>query len=486
MNRNRVTIPRDMLQRGYLIITLLVFGSVFFILLSAFLTSIIVQLNVARDNYHAEKALHIAEAGLEYYKWFLAHFPGEIQHNTGGPGPYVREFRDPEGDVVGEYSLDITGTEFCGEVGRIDITSTGRVHAGGPPRTVYGRYARPSIAEYSFIINSNVWAGFNLDITGPYHSNGFIRMSGTNFSIVTSQQDDWVCNNASLNCSGADDDGTIVSEGDTIGGIFGEGPNRHLWTYPTTGINFGNLLLNLSDMEARAADSGILIPPDPTAAGYRVTFNGDDTVTVEPVTATVSHNEYSSEVGDTYTANNIIGTVGAATTYTLPSDCPVIFIQDKVWLRGEVDQRVTLAAAHPTATSSVPSIIIQDNITYSDDQAGFLALAEGDVLLGVDVPNDLTINGIFVAQTGKFGRNHYETLPSGYGTYRFRDNLTVNGTIVSNGRVGTQWVSGDTPISGFLNRVSAYDRNLVDDPPPLTPRTSTTYRFIEWREIRND
>ncbi len=120
---------------------------------------------------------------------------------------------------------------------------------------------------------------------------------------------------------------------------------------------------------------------------------------------------------------------------------------------------------------------------------GLLAIAEQNVLLGVDVPNDMTINGIFIAQNGRFGRNdyNYSDLPNPSGPLDFRpyyerNSLTTNGTIVSSGRVGTQWVSGTTFQSGFHNRYSSYDRNLVNDPPPLVPNTSDVYDFVDWRE----
>jgi len=57
------------------------------------------------------------------------------------------------------------------------------------------------------------------------------------------------------------------------------------------------------------------------------------------------------------------------------------------------------------------------------------------------------------------------------------------GTVVSNGRVGTQWVSSGSFISGFRNRTNSFDRNLVDDPPPLLPSTSEVYDFVRWREV---
>jgi len=99
----------------------------------------------------------------------------------------------------------------------------------------------------------------------------------------------------------------------------------------------------------------------------------------------------------------------------------------------------------------------------------------------------MELNGIFIAQNGHFGRNYYGTdtkIPSSWESYAKRNSLTINGTIVSNGRVGTKWVCSpdSTYCSGFNNRINNYDRNLVLSPPPMVPRTSDVYTFSDWRD----
>jgi hypothetical protein len=191
----------------------------------------------------------------------------------------------------------------------------------------------------------------------------------------------------------------------------------------------------------------------------------------------------------------VISSTKTVGTYAIPSSCSVIFVEDNVWLEGTVKGKVTIAAADVDTWGKDPSIILNDNITYADPASGLLAIGEQDVLVGLQVPDDMVLNGIFVAQNGRFGRNHYckddcssernsQGLPNSLDQYVKRDTLTVNGTIVSNEREGTKWVDGDENyISGFETRYNSYDRDLVADPPPLTPEVSDTYRFIEWREM---
>jgi hypothetical protein len=166
----------------------------------------------------------------------------------------------------------------------------------------------------------------------------------------------------------------------------------------------------------------------------------------------------------------------------------LIVAQDKIWLQGTVPAKVTIAASHATSTSNNPSIILANNITYtSPTTSGLLAIAEQDVLIGLNVPNNIALNGIFIAQNGRYGRNHYRDwgtyeLPNWLQTFIIRNSETHNGTIVSNGRVGTQWTSGGVTISGFRDRYTSYDRNLVENPPPFIPETSDVYEFSDWRD----
>jgi len=461
---------------GYLAIYVLVFGSIFFLIFSSLMGYVITQKNVQDAKGIEEKALSIAEAGLNYYKWYLAHNPDDITNGTGVAGPYVIDYSDPEGDVFGEYSLDISSNVSCGDTMSVDIRATGYTdEKPNKKETIYARYARPTVSEYAYIINANVWAGDDRTIIGPYHTNGVVRMDGTNNSTVSSGQENWVCD-GSLPCD-------PYSNGSTIDAVYGDGPNSDLWEVAVPPVNFLGITLDLANMKTRAIADGRYFD-DSGEYGYLVDFQSNDTFNIYRVTGTQSYQGYSSEEDWQYERNVITSTEPVAgNPYSIPSDCSLIYIEDKVWLEGEVSSRVTLAAADVDTVGVDPSIIINDNILYTEEDSGLLAIGEEDVLIGVDVPDDMEINGIFVAQNGHFGRNHYDnSLPWSLDQYRYRNSLTIHGTIVSNGRVGTKWTCGNSWCSGFETRYNSYDRDLVTDPPPLTPSVSDTYQFIEWRE----
>jgi hypothetical protein len=479
-------------QKGFLIVFTLVFGAIFLTIIGAFLGYVIVQHSEQMHQYNKERALSVAEAGLNYYKWFLAHNPGNTTNGTGVPGPYVGIYEDPEGGPIGEFSLEIASSTACGEVYAVDIVSTGTTYDNPDVgRKVYARYAQPTVAEYAYIINSSVWAGADRTIVGPYHSNGGVRMDGTNNSTVSSGQETWSCT-STFGCSPTGvRDGVFTTTSN---------PNTDLFSFPSTPINFTGLTVDLSAMQSKAqTGGGLYIGPSGTGkSGYRVVFNAAGTISVYMVDSTTSYYGYTTE-DDWQTERHVIATQHLVGTYTIPTSCSVIFVEDKVWLEGVVKGKVTIAAADVDTAGVDRSMILHGNITYADANSGLLAIAEDDMLIGLVVPNTMSLNGIFVAQNGRFGRNRYcETnsgsegcsnttrlpgSPTNLRPYAKRSTLTVNGTIVSNGREGTKWTSGGTYVSGFNIRNNSYDRDLVNDPPPLTPEVSDEYEFIEWREM---
>jgi uncharacterized membrane protein SpoIIM required for sporulation len=479
-------------QAGYLLVLVLVFGSVFFLITASFVGYIVTQSQLINQKVELQRALEIAESGLNYYKWYLAHHPGDITNGTGLPGPYVHQYFDPEGAAIGEFSLEVDSSAYCGDVASIDVRSTGYTYQDPTiTRTITARYARPTVAEYSYIINSNVWAGPDRVIIGPYHTNGGVRMDGINNSTVSSGQASWNCTSG-YGCSPAGNrDGVFTTTGNA---------NTALFNFPSAPISFAGLTIDLANMQDRAQNAGGINIPPSGAQGYHIRFNAGGTITVRRVTATSQYWGYTTEF-DWREERHVMSSTAAYATYTIPSSCPLIFVQDKVWLDGVVNQKVTIAAADVTSASVNPSIIINGDITYtSASTSGLLAIAEQDVLLGLVVPNNLTLNGIFVAQNGRFGRNRYcdnnvasegcnntyrlPNSPVDLRSYGRRNQLTINGTIVSFGREGTKWTSGGNYVSGFDNRFNSYDRNLVLDPPPLVPKTSDVFVVTDWQDHR--
>ena len=457
----------------------LVFMGIFGLMMSTVVSYVLTQAKVGRAKSAQEQAFHIAEAGLEYYRWFLEHNPGDLTNGTGESGPFEYDVEDPEGGTLGTALLSIEGNNACGVLQSIDITSEGTSDADSRfSRTLSARYARPSVAEYAFIINSNVWAGSDRVISGPYHSNGGIRMDGTSNSTVTSSVEDWLCT-SSFGCDPSE----------TQPGVFGAGEDPLLWEYPVSQINFAGIAVDLENIKELAQTQGLYfegVSGQSDRRGYHMIFNTDGTLNAYQVTNTSL--AWSIHIDDTSQWNQDYHTIESENflgTYVIPADCPVVFVEDKVWIEGEVSGKITFASADLLGGSFDTDVIINGNISYvgGAGEDGLTVVAENSVLIPPEVPDDLSIRGIFIAQSGYFGRNLY---PCWYSPYDQRNSLTTNGTIVSNERLVTKWnYSGagcGTTWSGFDTRVNSYDRLLATDPPPFTPIAESDYEFVVWRE----
>jgi hypothetical protein len=228
----------------------------------------------------------------------------------------------------------------------------------------------------------------------------------------------------------------------------------------------------------------------PDRVGYRMIFKVDGTVDVYRVTNTTAVQSYRADTQAWADEYHLIQNQNFMGNYQIPEDCPMIFAESKVWIEGVINRKITLAAARLSNPNVYLDIVINGNLTYAtnDGSNGITVIGQRSIIIPLVVPDILTIQGIFIAQTGYFGRNHYistdgpNDVPSAYDSYVKRDTLSLSGTIVSNLREGTKWISGATYVSGYNVRNNSYDRNLATDPPPLTPLVSNDYRFVEWRE----
>tara|TARA_B100000508_G_scaffold60333_1_gene47411 strand:- start:425886 stop:427307 length:1422 start_codon:yes stop_codon:yes gene_type:complete len=466
-------------QGGYTTLLVIVFGSLFVFSVAALSGRVLVEQDAERARMYKAQARAIAEAGLEYYKWFLAHNPDDTQHGTGGAGPYNIAYEDPESDVVGTFSLDITGNEQCGAITSIDIDSTGWSADDPTVRaTITGRYAQPSVAEYAYIVDDNVWVGSDRQISGRYHANGGIRFDGTSNSEVSSAVGTWTCT-SSFGCSPAS----------TTPGVFGDGGDQELWEYPSPQFDFAGIAQDFNALRTLAQSDGIFYSGygghTSEGRGYRLVFQNNRTVDVYQVRRSniyVGAHIDSGVYENDYYVPRRVRYLG---NYSIPSDCGLIYIEDRVWVEGTISGKVTLVAADTTYAGYEPKVIIEDDLEYTTTSGadGLTILAEGDIHISPESPEDLDINAILIAQEGYFGRNLYPCFyPNSH-----QDTLTVRGSIVSNTRVGTKWGYTYWPwcfnqTSGYENRVNSYDRNLATDPPPFTPVSSPDYQFVEWRE----
>ncbi len=464
-----------------LIITLMSIG-IFGMLFSSLFDYLITHYSYLKTRTASEYALQVAEAGIEYYRWHLAHWPDDLTNGTGAPGPYVHTYEDPESGPVGQFSLEIGGSVLCGKTQVIIATSTGwTLDHPELTRTIVVEIARPTVADYSYIVNSHVYAGASRVIVGPYHSNGVVRMDGDNRSAVTSAVNTYSCADAGLGgCAG------------TVNGVYGAGTHPEWWRRSQPTIPFSNFDVNFDTIEQVAQTQGVYlgkISNDTTLWGYYLELRNDRSVDIYRVTNRWA-NITSTLPNGTTTIDlpELAGNINDYRTFLrnepLPSTCPLIYVSDRTWLSGTVSGKVTIIAN--STTSASVDLFLQNNLTYSTTTGtdGLTVLAERHLLIPLYVPNNMVLSGIFFAQKGSYGRNYYPNVGVTYNGYRQRASLTTNGTVVSNWRTGTSWTGGTPNPQGFVTRNDNYDRTLAKNPPPLTPYTSPDFRYISWREVR--
>ncbi|PIR69269.1 MAG: hypothetical protein COU47_04210 [Candidatus Niyogibacteria bacterium CG10_big_fil_rev_8_21_14_0_10_46_36] len=460
---------------GIVVVLVIVFGSIFVMLLGGSLGFIGLQHRQSLERVSYAEALEIAEAGVNYYRWHLAHDPEDLQDGTGGGGPYVHEYHDPEGGLLGYFSLEVSGNMSCGVVSGAQLVSTGwTVDHPDVKRTVSVKYVRPTVADFSFLLNDNVWAGADREIKGPYHSNGGIRMDGENNSLVTSSKETWLCT-SSFGCNPSQNQD----------GVFGAGENSDLWRFPVSTFDFNGITVDLAEIKAITQGGGGLYFAPSGEYGYHVILKEDRTIDVWMVTAVNAIDAYNTETGwhDEY---SVIGAETFLGNFPVPSDCGAVFVEDTLWIgsssiESRVNGKITLVSADLTDPNKETDIWINGDVTYADPETdGFVLIAQHNNLIGLQVPDSMELQGVFIAQTGHFGRNHY---PTTYSPYHKREKLEIFGSVVSNGRVGTKWTSSGVWVSGFDKRENTYDPEMSFEPPAFLPATSNEYEFKQWEEV---
>ncbi|MGD0328727.1 MAG: hypothetical protein ABSB00_03415 [Minisyncoccia bacterium] len=467
-------------RQGSIMLLVLVFGGVFFTVLLALSGFVIAQNHLQELTREQSEAFAIAEAGIEYYRWFLSHFPDNTTDGTGHSGPYVTTYADPEYGTAGTYSLSIVSNGACGTVQSMSVTSTGVPNdAPGVSSKIVARFAEPSVAAYSYIVNSSVWAGSDRIINGPYHDNGGIRMDGTANAPVSSSLSTWDCT-SDFGCS---------PEQRSAPGVVGTGTNQNLWVYPTPQVDFSGIASNFTALKATAQANGIYLPRYSTSSGhnanpnlgYHLIFNSNGTVTINKVTSVTGLSIQPINTTDSSTDYTLINAESFYETLPIPAQCGLIFVEDNTWIEGVVPGKITVVAANVTTTGVTPSVVLHNNITYAatDGSDGLTVISANDILIAPDSPQNMTLDGIFVAQSGAFGRNLY----SCPGPYEPRGTLTILGSTISNLRTGTRWVNGcGSSDGGYQTRIDAFDRQNSTNPPPFTPFTSTQWQFVDWQQ----
>lgn len=444
--------------RGSLLLYVVVFGALAFSLVVVSVSGYAVSEQVAaRYRKNSEQALQVAEAGINYYRWHLAHNQTDYQDGTGQSGPYLHTYEDAAGNTMGYFSLGITPPASGSTV--VIISSTGWVaNQPNSKRTIKARVGFLSLTDYAFLTNTDVWIGDTEVTHGKFHANGGIRFDGVGDAPITSAMATYTCK-IFHGCGNQ-----------TKPGIWGDGGPSTYWKFPMPRQDFTAVTAKLLEIKSGAQSGGLYFSSS-GKEGWRLQFTVDGKITAYKVNTTDCYK--AKDVGD----NNFfwpcidIKTLGSGTQYVMPTN-GFVYVDDTVWVDGVVKGRVTVG------TKTGKSIIINGNLTYAvKDSANVLGLvAEQNILIPHNSPDVLEVDGAILAQNGAAKRYYY---PGDTKT-----SLTIFGSVISSGLWTWSWASGGGAIvSGYENTVATYDSNLTYNPPGGFP-VGSQYNLLSWEEIK--
>src|SRR3989344_7665199 len=88
-------------SRGVTTLLVVAFMGIFTLMLGGLVGSVLQQAMYGRALHAREEALSIAESGLEYFKWHVAHNTAIREDGTGLQSSYSYTVNDPEGGELG-------------------------------------------------------------------------------------------------------------------------------------------------------------------------------------------------------------------------------------------------------------------------------------------------------------------------------------------------------------------------------------------------
>ena len=447
------------------------------IFLTASLKIVVSNMQYGINRESKEEALQIAEAGVYFYRWYIAHQVAGLtkkqirQFWSLGTAYGVGTAYEDDFNGIGAYSIEVTPPESNSTILMAEVTGWTYKNPNSK-RIVKVRFRQPSWSEFSVLCDSDIRFGSGTEVYGPIHSNGGLRFDAIAHNIVSSgvasydDPDHSGGNEFGVHTHDAPVDPLPPNAVPSRTDVFMAGRE-----FPVPTKDFNGILSDMADMksEAGCTNVGTYCASDTIASvngryfnnanyGRHIILRTDGTMRVYRVT------NYS-------TATNEITNESSYTSYAIP-DNGIIFVEDNVWIEGTIDnKRVTIVAADLSGGGD-RDIFIKRDMRYTNyDGSDIIGLvSQRNISVTKDSNNFLRVDGALLAQSGRVGRDWY------YNDYK--DTITVNGSIATKLRYGFAYTDG----TGYTNRDLVFDNNLLYFPPPYFP-TGTDYAIDSWEEL---
>lgn len=425
------------------------------VLFLAFSTAIITlsMSNVKIANLHNKKitSMSIAEAGINYYLWHLAHDNEDYcdgQPTCDSNSSFKHDYTDEAGNVLGTYELFITPPS-PGQ-SSVTVKSVGKVNGISPTRTIITTIGMPSFTKYTLLVNGEqLWVGAGEKITGTVHVN-----------------DSGMYNQGEVTGDASSTESTYNSwNWGTQPGVAGPGTYSGAKLYPVPRIDFNQVDVDIKTIrdDAKNNGKGDYYDNAPSgSSGYHIVLKAD------------SYDLYKvtnfNNTGLNITAETLLGNHG------YPEE-GIILLEDNVWINGTINgQKITVIAADPEKNGNQRKrIIIPDNVKYTNydgsDKIGLIT--QTDILVTRTAPYNMEIDAAMIAKDGEIKIKDYNGLHKG--------NMKVYGSMAHNTGLIWTYDYGGGNWTGYATTETIIDQSNVLNPPPKFPLTGT-YEILSWRE----
>ncbi|MCX6718961.1 MAG: hypothetical protein NTZ38_01115 [Candidatus Taylorbacteria bacterium] len=485
--------PTLALRKGDIIITVLIFSAIALTITIGLVNWGVTLLKSIKTVSEREQALQIAEAGIDYYRWHLAHASNDFRDGTGQAGPYTHQFLDKDDNILGSYQLTITPPVVGSTV--VTIVSKGTIASTTISRSIKAVMAIPSLAKYATVANDNMRFGDGTVVFGPLHSNKGIHFDGIAHNLVSSAMatytdPDYGATRWAVYTQSGTDDPNPPTDFPDRPDVFMAG--RQI-SVPS--VDFAGLTANLSQLKTLATTSGIYLSASQygghAALGYHIVLKANDTFDLYVIRSLQTPGSSCSSDGTSQsqvqwglwsisTPLSNSSNQAFVANYPIPAN-GIIFVEDNVWVDGQIDTaRVTIIAGKlpDPGVAFDPNITVNSSLLYThfDGTDSIGLIAQGNVNVGYDSLDTQTIDAALVAQNGRAGRYYYNNY---CGSSYLRSTLNLYGMIATNIRYGFAY----TDNTGYDSRNITYDSNLLYSPPPSFPLTSSFYSTQSWQEV---
>ena len=482
--------------QGSVLAGTLIIISVVSILLTTSLRIVASNINYGINRESKEESLQIAEAGIYFYRWYLAHqVSGKTKKQVrnfwesgtayGVSTPYQDDFNG-----MGAFSIVVDSPDPDSTI--VTVESTGWTYKfPNMQRTVKVRFRQPSWSEYSVLCDADIRFGEGTEVYGPIHSNGGIRFDGLAHNVVSSSMssyddpdhNEWGLDKLEFGVH------THVNAPPATGITDSYRPNEvppHAVDdrtdvfmvgreFPVTSKDFDSVLSDMADMkdEAGCSNVGTYCSSDSIVSSNGIYFNNSGQG--RHIILQSDGNMRVSRVNNYNSTSNEITWESSASTFAIPDD-GIIFVEENAWVEGQINNKKVTIVAADLSGGIKRNIFIKRDIRYTNyDGSDIIGLvAQNDVETTRDSEDDLRIDGALLAQSGRVGRTHY----SNYFYTDHKSVITVNGSIATKNRYGFAYVDG----TGYTTRNLIFDNNLLYYPPPYFP-TGTDYSIDSWEEL---